>query len=392
MDILMIIIKAIGSLLMQPTFYIAMILVVAAGFNRVKWERKSFSVRIYSPWMELKNFFRLSFWIAITISIATFFAGFSVTIEWLIIFNIVTILLLLVSMFRLSSTAFTIGISSLIFYICYYYDIDLTPFTDANFPYGDLYIDNFMIAMTFVLAALLLVEGYLIQNTSAKWPSPSLRRTKRGKLAGAFQLRKLWFVPLIAFIPGDDIQRLFDWWPVFTIGTSSYSLIILPLIVGFQQQVQGHLPTEISKKISMQVTTLAVIIGVTGVLSIMMPTLTLFAFVLAIIARIWISYRYYRADKLAPKAYLPQSDGLVVLGARENTASARLNLTAGEKIVEINGVKVNSRETMYEALNVNRAFCKMKVVDQAGEPRFEQTALYEDDSFELGLLFVEPRT
>lgn len=68
-----------------------------------------------------------------------------------------------------------------------------------------------------------------------------------------------------------------------------------------------------------------------------------------------------------------------------------MHLIAGEKITEVNGIAVRNRTELYEALNKNRAFCKLKVVDLQGEPRFEQTALYENESFELGLLLVEPR-
>lgn len=385
------ILKGIGRLLLQPALYVGIILVIIAGFNRVKWERKSFSVRVYSPWLELKNFFGIGLLFGLCFSIVSVVIGFSVTIEWIAIFNTIICFLLLVGMFRFSSTAFTIGITSLTFYFCYYFDINLSPFMNEAFGYDAVFIDNFMISMTFLLSILLFVEAFLIQYTSAKNPAPSLRKSKRGKLIGSFQLRKLWFVPLVVFIPGDVFTKIFEWWPVFTIGAHSYSLIILPLFIGFQQRVQGQLPEAASRKIAVQVTTLATIIAVAGLLGIVMPVLTLFAFMFAIIGRFWISYRHYRAEQLLPKKFGPQPGGIVVLGAREATPSARLNLKAGEKITEVNGQPIHTREGLYDALNLNRAFCKIKVIDNNGEPRFEQTALYENESFELGLLLVEPR-
>lgn len=391
MNVFVEILNGIGRLLLQPALYVGILLVIMAGFNRVKWERKSFSISIYSPWLELKNFFGLSLLFGLTISVVTALIGFGVMIEWVAIFNAVACFLLIAGMFRLSSTAFTIGITSLIFYFCYYFDIDLAPFKNAALTYDALYIDNFMVSMTFLLAILLFIEAFLIQYTSAKNPSPSLRKSKRGKLVGSYQLRKLWFVPIVMFIPGDVFTKIFEWWPVFAIGSHSYSLIILPLFIGFQQQVQGQFPEEASRKTAIQVTTLATIIAVAGLVGIVMPVLTLFAFMFAVIGRFWISYSQYRAEKLLPKKFGPQPDGLVILGARVATPSARLNLKAGEKITEVNGQPVHTREELYEALNLNRAFCKLKVIDNDGEPRFEQTALYENESFELGLLLVEPR-
>ncbi len=385
------ILKGIGRLFLQPALYVGIILVIIAGFNRVKWERKSFSIRVYSPWLELKNFFGIGLLFGLCLSIVSVVIGFSVTIEWIAIFNTIICFLMLIGMFRFSSTAFTIGITSLTFYFCYYFDINLSPFMNEAFGYDAVFIDNFMISMTFLLSILLFVEAFLIQYTSAKNPAPSLRKSKRGKLIGSFQLRKLWFVPLVVFIPGDVFTKIFEWWPVFTIGSQSYSLIILPLFIGFQQRVQGQLPEAASRKIAVQVTTLATIIAVAGLLGIMMPILTLFAFMFAVIGRFWISYRHYRAEQLLPKKFGPQPGGIVVLGSREATPSARLNLKAGEKITEVNGQPIHTREGLYDALNLNRAFCKIKVIDNNGEPRFEQTALYENESFELGLLLVEPR-
>lgn len=289
MDVFVEILNGIGRLLLQPALYVGILLAILAGFNRVKWERKSFSISIYSPWLELKNFFGVSLLFGLAISVITSLIGFGVMIEWVAIFNVVACFLLIVGMFRLSSTAFTIGITSLIFYFCYYFDVSLAPFTNEVFTYDSVFIDNFMISMTFLLAVLLFVEAFLIQYTSAKNPSPSLRKSKRGKLIGSFQLRKLWFVPIVMFVPGDVFTKIFEWWPVFAIGSQSYSLIILPLFIGFQQQVQTQLPEEASRKIAIEVTTLATIIAVAGLLGIVMPVLTLFAFMFAVIGRFWIS-------------------------------------------------------------------------------------------------------
>ncbi|MBC6170143.1 serine protease, partial [Listeria seeligeri] len=210
MDVFMEILKGIGRLFLQPALYVGIILVIIAGFNRVKWERKSFSIRVYSPWLELKNFFGIGLLFGLCLSIVSVVIGFSVTIEWIAIFNTIICFLMLIGMFRFSSTAFTIGITSLTFYFCYYFDINLSPFMNEAFGYDAVFIDNFMISMTFLLSILLFVEAFLIQYTSAKNPAPSLRKSKRGKLIGSFQLRKLWFVPLVVFIPGDVFTKIFE--------------------------------------------------------------------------------------------------------------------------------------------------------------------------------------
>ncbi|MBC6315816.1 PDZ domain-containing protein [Listeria grandensis] len=389
MDIVLEILKGIGSLLLQPAFYVSVLIVIIAGFNRIKWERKSFHTRVHSPWQELKGFFGLGIMFGALVSIVLIFTGFTLTIGWIAIFNVVLIVLLLVGLFRMTSTAYTIGIASLVYYAAYYFDWQLAPFEDTMLPIKDLYIDNFMIAIVFILALLIAVEAFLIQYSGANQASPMLRKSGRGKWIGAFQLRRLWLLPIVCFIPGHGFAAFFDWWPIFQIGNQTFSLLILPVVIGFQQQVQSQLPKQATHKIALRVTSLAIVIALFGVGSIVMPILCLAAFVVAIIGRFWISYRHRSEEQNAAFKYTPQSDGIMILGARENTPASRMEILAGEVILEANGKKVTNRAELYDALNENRAYCKLKVRDNNGEPRIVQTAIHEEDSFELGLFMVE---
>ncbi|MBC6309101.1 serine protease [Listeria sp. FSL L7-1582] len=385
------VVKGLGSILVQPALYVSILIAIIAGFNRIKWERKSFHVRIHSPWQELKGFFGLGIVFGVALSIIMVFVGFTLTIGWIVIFNVVLIVLLLVGLFRMASTAYTIGIASLVYYAAYYFDWQLAPFEDWMLPIRDLYIDNFMIVIVFVLALLLAVEAFLIQFSGANQASPMLRKSGRGKWIGAFQLRRLWLLPLVCFIPGHGFAALFDWWPIFQIGNQTFSIMVLPIVIGFQQQVQSQLPAQATHKIAVRVTSLSILIALLGVVSIVIPILSLLAFIVAIAGRFWISYRHRNEERDAAFKFTPQTDGIIVLGARKNTPASRMEILAGEVIMEVNGIPVMDREDLYEALNENRAYCKLKVRDNNGEPRIVQTAIHEEDSFELGLFMVESK-
>lgn len=94
MDVFVEILNGIGRLLLQPALYVGILLAILAGFNRVRWERKSFSISIYSPWLELKSFFGVSLLFGLAISVVTSLIGFGVMIEWVAIFNVVACFLL----------------------------------------------------------------------------------------------------------------------------------------------------------------------------------------------------------------------------------------------------------------------------------------------------------
>ena len=66
----------------------------------------------------------------------------------------------------------------------------------------------------------------------------------------------------------------------------------------------------------------------------------------------------------------------------------KMGLLKGEIITKINGAVVHKEVEFYQALQKNRAFCKLEVIGNNGEMRFVQRALFEGEHYELGLLFV----
>lgn len=79
----------------------------------------------------------------------------------------------------------------------------------------------------------------------------------------------------------------------------------------------------------------------------------------------------------------------MILGILLNSPASKMDLKVGEIISKVNGQSVRDEKGFYEALQRNRAHCKLDVLDVNGEVRFVQRALYEGDHYELGILFVQ---
>ncbi|WP_236687407.1 PDZ domain-containing protein, partial [Geobacillus sp. ZGt-1] len=99
----------------------------------------------------------------------------------------------------------------------------------------------------------------------------------------------------------------------------------------------------------------------------------------------------HRADRARPPRFARHPHGLVIVGVLPGSKAEKMGLSIGEVIIKTNGAPVRSETEFYEALQRNRAFCKLDVVGHNGEVRFVQGALYEDEHHELGLLFVRDR-
>jgi S1-C subfamily serine protease len=119
--------------------------------------------------------------------------------------------------------------------------------------------------------------------------------------------------------------------------------------------------------------------------------LAVVAVALAFFGREWLAFFQHRQDRSQPPYFAKREQGLVILGVLPHSKAEKMALQIGDVIVKANGIPVKTENEFYEALQRNRAFCKLEVVDEEGEVRFVQGALYEDEHHELGLLFVKER-
>ncbi|WP_313289193.1 hypothetical protein [Exiguobacterium sp.] len=63
-------------------------------------------------------------------------------------------------------------------------------------------------------------------------------------------------------------------------------------------------------------------------------------------------------------------------------------LIPGEAIYKVNGEKVDSEASFYEAIQKHKPYLRLEVMNHNGDIRFAQRAFYEQDHHELGILFV----
>lgn len=379
--------KGIGKFFLNPVLYFSIILVLIAGFIRIKRERADFHVRVHDQFHELKNLLPAGFLAGIILSIITVVTGFTVPLEMLALIAIATILFGVIGNARLLSPALTVGLPILIVFMLYFFNVHI--------PYTDFLIENsqFLFVIPVMLGVLLLTEGFLILKDGLKDVSPKLRTSRRGLTVGALQLKRIWLLPIFFILPAGPLTAPFDWWPVINWGTDSYSLILVPFVQGFQNQVQSSLPAEAVGRIGKQVVLLGVIVLAGAAAGFFYPE-----FVppivagIAITGRLFISYRHRVRENNTLYYFTPRNNGLMILDIVPGSPASKMQLKTGEIIQSCNNMAISNKDELYQSLLKNRAYCRLEVLDVNGEIRFEQCALYEGDHHELGILSVEKRT
>lgn len=377
--------KGTGRLFLHPVFYYLIFLSGILGVSRVKRERKNFHTRTFDAYFELRQLFPIGLILGLILNIVTLMAGLTLPFAAILLIAFFTILWSLTTNIRLMSPVYTVGAA--------FFAITLITEYEWTIP---LFNDTFQVleekvypSLVIIMALLLISEGILITKNAGKGTSPKLVKSKRGQNVGAHEVKRFWLLPMFLLIPGEALTLPFDWWPVFNIGAESYSLILVPFAIGFNQQIQGMLPKQSIQLQGRRVTTLGILILILSVIGYWYPLISIAVAALAIIGRELISLMQRLKDDNLPFYFSKKNNGLMIIGIIPESPADKMGLQVGEIISKINGVKILDEQVFYEALQKNRAHCKLEVLDINGEVRFVQRALYEGDHYELGILFVQ---
>lgn len=376
--------RGTGRLFLHPVFYYLVFLSGILGVMRVKRERKNFHIRAHDAYFELRQLFPLGLLIGLVLSIVIVAVGITVPFAAILLTAGFTLLWSLSTNVRLMSPVYTIAAAFFTIIIFAENNWSMPLFSQAFEAIGDKVYPSVVV----LLGLLLVAEGILIGKNGSKGSSPKLAKSKRGQSVGVHEVKRLWMVPLFLLIPGDALHLPFSWWPVFHLGAKDYSLLLVPFAIGFQQQIKGMLPKEAIQVQGRRIIVLGVLISLLSVTGYWFPLLSIVVAALAVIGRESLALLANMKDDSLPFYFSRKNHGLMIIGIIPESPASKMGLQVGEIITKANGAAVRDEKTFYEALQKNRAHCKLEVLDTKGEIRFVQRALYEGDHHELGALFV----
>ncbi|WP_445488002.1 PDZ domain-containing protein [Niallia sp. 03133] len=380
--------KGVGKLFLNPVFYFSFLLAAYLGVSRVKKERKYFSVRAQNAYYELKQLFPMGLIIGLCLSIVSIGLVLLVPMEFVMYAGLAAIVFSLLFKTRFLSPVYTVGFGILLSMLSLYKQWDFF-FFSKNLIEAEMYIFPTAVIL---LGLLLAAEGILIQRNGVKGTSPRLKKSKRGQSIGVHISNRAWLVPVFLFVPHGVLTIPINGWPVFTVGDHTYSLILVPFLLGFKQEIFGMHPITAIKSVGKKIVFFGIIIALSAVASYFFPQAAIASVVLAIIGREWISNRQKNKEKNHPFYFTRKNNGVLILGIVPDSPADKMNLKAGELITKVNNIPVQNQSQLYTALQRNSAHCKLDVLDIQGEVRFVQRALYEGDHHELGLLLIQEKT
>ncbi|MFT8320818.1 MAG: PDZ domain-containing protein [Bacillus sp. (in: firmicutes)] len=379
--------KGTSKFFLNPILYFSLLLAAYIGVTRVKKERKYFSVRAQNAYFELKQLLPIGLIIGLCLSVLSVLVVLVVPMELVIYVSFIAILGSLLFKTRLLSPVYTVGFGILLSIISLYQKWDFFLFSQSNIDRETYIFPTAIILLGFLLVA----EGILIQKNGVKGTSPRLKKSKRGQSIGVHISERVWLVPLFLFIPHGVLSIPIEGWPAFTVGNQTYSLILVPFLIGFKQEIVGMHPAFAVKAVGKHIVGLGIIITLSAVAAYFLPVAAIASVLVAMIGREWISKRQKTKEKNETIYFSRKNNGVMILGIVPDSPADKMELKVGELITKVNNILVHDKWELYKALQRNSAHCKLEVLDIHGEVRFVQRALYEGDHHELGLLLIQEK-
>ncbi|QKY71679.1 PDZ domain-containing protein [Lentibacillus sp. CBA3610] len=377
--------NGLGRFFLNPLVYWAVILLIAVGYKRIKMERKQFGLKIFDIFSEWKNTWLVSLIVGFLLSIITIGSGMVFSYETIFLITGVTILLSLALRLTMLSPAYTIGVT--------YFLLLLSPFVldYQSFIPSDLFEAPNFTALSLLLALLLTAEAFLLKRHTRNDTFPALETGRRGTWVGVHHLKKMTLIPFFVLIPSGSITSFASFWPYFSLGGETYSLVLVPFIVGFNHAVKGDLPEKAASRLANSIHILSLVVLFLVIGSMYIGWLSLAAVMTGIVGREYFSYRHRLKDQEKAPLFNKHERGIKVLAVIPGTSADRLGISIGETISKVNGKKVADMDAFYYALQESGAFFKLEIIGDNGEVRFVQSALYEEDHHELGIITTQNR-
>lgn len=385
-EVLIELVKGIGRFFLHPAVYVTLLFSILIGYVRVKRERRQFRTRLLWGWTEAKGFLLDGIIWALILSVISVAIGLVIPNSWLLIYSMWMLLFILLFTYQFGSAIYTIALGTATAYAMYTFNWSLDVFSWT--VSGIDILQAGIVPVAIIAGLLLIVEGVLIQKHGAAQASPKLVTTHRGIEAIVYHVKKLWLLPILLVIPGDVIPTYLPYWPQFTLGETAFSFVVFPFVIGFQQKSQHSLPIHFFAGYGKIVWQLGIVITIIAAIGYFEPLVSAIAILIGVIARLLITIIKYQQEKTGNYAVSPQSNGVMIAGVLSGSPAEKMGLLIGERIVKVNGQKVENEQELYEAVQINAAHCRLEVLDSNGELRLRQHILFRHDHYRLGLILV----
>lgn len=372
----MLILKLIGSYLLTPVLWLGILYVIISYNQRINKERKQFRVAINKDFYEGRNFIKYGLFFFVMGSLISMILGLTLPTNSVYIYQILIVLAFLINGFSTTSMLLVMTAASI---------LELVVPRFITF-FGDVFPEISGPSWLLLIFISILADYYLTRNMKKHPLSPRIKSGKRGRNIATYLGRETVVFPLLALIPSGTLSSTLNFWPVFNIGNQKFSLILFPIFISTSVKVIKRAKERV---IQDKLKNTELLLGLTFVLIVLtkfMSKLFLISLIILTVVSIFLEIKLRKKEKNANSWYVETDEGIRIISVQPETPAAKMKLQPGDVILTCNNRVVNSEEEFYQALQLNSAYCHVKVRTYEGDLRIAESAIFMDSPHEIGLI------
>ncbi|WP_268912818.1 PDZ domain-containing protein [Lentilactobacillus sp. SPB1-3] len=368
--------------LLQPALWLTVIRSGILFLSRVRRERKLFRSAIFEDFFEGRHLLRSTLICGVIASLLGLLLV-NISAKWVMVYIVIE----LISVVILSFTSLPITLITVTGLLVTFLAIPNNFFGLHLLSSGlSTSLQSVPVAnLVAILGITLLLNGIFVTVNGGKYPSPIIDRNKRNTRIAKFRFNESAVVPMLLLVPGNWFESHLAFWPVFNYAGHSYTLLILPLLLGLRFTVRRGVFSTMLTKVA-HATMIVGVIGLIGaVVSQFIPAAGVY-----ILAAVWVIYvisliTIKMQDRRIEFEYSEVMDGVRVLGIKPVTPASKMNLEIGDIILEVNGEPVTNESDLYRAISKNSTYSKLKVKDRNDQLKITETAIFKNSPHEIGI-------
>lgn len=372
----MLILKLIGSYLLTPVLWLGILYVIISYNQRINKERKQFRVAINKDFYEGRNFIKYGLFFFVIGSLISMILGLTLPTNSVYIYQILVVLAFLINGFSTTSMLLVMTAAGI---------LELVVPRFITF-FGDVFPEISGPSWLLLIFISILADYYLTRNMKKHPLSPRIKSGKRGRNIATYLGRETVVFPLLALIPSGTLSSTLNFWPVFNIGNQKFSLILFPIFISTSVKVIKRAKERV---IQDKLKNIELLLGLTFVLIVLtkfMSKLFLISLIILTVVSIFFEIKLRKKEKDANSWYVETDEGIRIISVQPETPAAKMKLQPGDVILTCNNRVVNSEKEFYQALQLNSAYCHVKVRTYEGDLRIAESAIFMDSPHEIGLI------
>lgn len=372
----MLILKLIGSYLLTPVLWLGILYVIISYNQRINKERKQFRVAINKDFYEGRNFIKYGLFFFVIGSLISMILGLTLPTNSVYIYQILVVLAFLINGFSTTSMLLVMTAAGI---------LELVVPRFITF-FGDVFPEISGPSWLLLIFISILADYYLTRNMKKHPLSPRIKSGKRGRNIATYLGRETVVFPLLALIPSGTLSSTLNFWPVFNISNQKFSLILFPIFISTSVKVIKRAKERV---IQDKLKNIELLLGLTFVLIVLtkfMSKLFLISLIILTVVSIFFEIKLRKKEKDANSWYVETDEGIRIISVQPETPAAKMKLQPGDVILTCNNRVVNSEEEFYQALQLNSAYCHVKVRTYEGDLRIAESAIFMDSPHEIGLI------